>query len=65
VEKAPETERPRETFKLTDQYLALLVLVLTDAGLLDVSHITHDEDELDLDTIPGAYRNARGIDERV
>jgi hypothetical protein len=37
AEKVVDTERPRETLKLTDQYLALLVLVLTDAGLLDVS----------------------------
>lgn len=65
VEKAPETERPREAFKLTDQYLALLLLVLTDAGLLDVSHVAHDEENLDLDTTLGAYRNARRIDERV
>lgn len=31
------TERVHQTLKLTDQYLALLVLVLTHAGLSDVS----------------------------
>lgn len=30
-------ERVHQTLKLTDQYLALLVLVFTHAGLLDVS----------------------------
>ena len=63
AEKAPETERPREAFKLTDQYLALLVLVLTDAGLLDVSLTSHDDENFGLDTTPGAYCNARGIGE--
>lgn len=29
-------ERPPEALKLTDQYIALLVLVFTNAGLLDV-----------------------------
>lgn len=33
--KSPE--RPPETLKLTDQYIALLVLVFTNVGLLDVS----------------------------
>ena len=28
--------RPPETLKLTDQYIALLILVFTNAGLLDV-----------------------------
>jgi hypothetical protein len=37
TERAAEVERPRETLKLTDQYLALLILVLTNAGLLDAS----------------------------
>lgn len=31
------TERPHETLKLTDQYIALLLLILVKAGLLDVS----------------------------
>lgn len=30
-------ERLNQTLKLTDQYLALLLLVLTNAGLCDVS----------------------------
>lgn len=30
-------EKAPETLKLTDQYIALLVLVFTDAGLIDVS----------------------------
>lgn len=30
-------EKAPGTLKLTDQYIALLVLVFTDAGLLDVS----------------------------
>jgi rapamycin-insensitive companion of mTOR len=37
-EKQPEApERAPETLKLTDQYIALLVLLFTNAGLLDVS----------------------------
>ena len=32
--------RPQDTLKLTDQYIALLILVFTNAGLLDVSAIT-------------------------
>jgi hypothetical protein len=38
-EKRPEVdqvERSNQTLKLTDQYLALLVLVFTNAGLCDV-----------------------------
>lgn len=31
------SERGYQTFKLTDQYIALLVLVLTHAGLCEVS----------------------------
>jgi rapamycin-insensitive companion of mTOR len=31
------TEKPQETLKLTDQYIALLVLVFTNAGLIDVN----------------------------
>jgi rapamycin-insensitive companion of mTOR len=34
--EAHASERPHETLKLTDQYIALLVLVFTNAGLLDV-----------------------------
>jgi rapamycin-insensitive companion of mTOR len=36
-EGALASERPHETLKLTDQYIALLVLVFTNVGLLDVS----------------------------
>jgi len=37
-QKQPETpERAPETLKLIDQYIALLVLLFTNAGLLDVS----------------------------
>jgi hypothetical protein len=32
-------ERPHETPKLTDQYIALLLLLLTNAGLMDVGEI--------------------------
>lgn len=36
--KPPEPlPRPQETLKLTDQYIALLMLVFTSAGLMDVS----------------------------
>lgn len=38
--------RPQDTLKLTDQYFALLILICTKAGLIDVSdlptiHINH------------------------
>lgn len=36
--KPPESPpRPQENLKLTDQYIALLILVFSSAGLLDVS----------------------------
>jgi rapamycin-insensitive companion of mTOR len=35
-EVAQAAERPYETLKLTDQYIALLILVFSNAGLLDV-----------------------------
>lgn len=35
--EAEPSERVQQTLKLTDQYIALLVLVFTNAGLLDVS----------------------------
>jgi hypothetical protein len=38
-EKVSEPERTQETLKLTDQYLALLILVFEHAGLLDVSYV--------------------------
>jgi len=38
AQQEPEKpERLNQTLKLTDQYLALLLLVLTNAGLCDVS----------------------------
>ena len=33
-------EKPPQTLKLTDQYLALLVAILTNAGLCEVSNKT-------------------------
>jgi hypothetical protein len=36
-EKESEAERAPKTLKLTDQYIALLLLVFTNAGLLDAS----------------------------
>jgi hypothetical protein len=35
-------ERDPETLKLTDQYIALFVMVFTRAGLLDVSIFNQD-----------------------
>lgn len=37
TKKEQAAERPHETLKLTDQYIALLLLVLIKAGLLNVS----------------------------
>jgi rapamycin-insensitive companion of mTOR len=54
------SERPYETLKLTDQYIALLVLVFTNAGLLDVSIfcVLHGVPQLMI--LSGAHCHARG-----
>ena len=39
MQTADIPHRPQDTLKLTDQYIALLILVFTNAGLLDVSVI--------------------------
>ncbi|KAF7288523.1 hypothetical protein HMN09_01381300 [Mycena chlorophos] len=58
--RAPERhERPHHTLKLTDQYIALLVLVFTNAGILDtIAGIDGHDARVDLRIHPLPQSNA-------
>lgn len=47
-------QRPQDTLKLTDQYIALLILIFTKAGLLDVSVVAVAGKVCNTDTVPQA-----------
>lgn len=64
-QQGSDPEKNTQTLKLTDQYLALLVAILTNAGLLEVSDDSMSCLELHLELINiGPLCNARGIENR-
>jgi hypothetical protein len=62
----PVVDRPQQNVKLTDQYMALLVVILTKAGLCEVCQMTimlvihHNQYEL-----LGSHIHARGDEDGV
>lgn len=52
-------ERPHAALKLTDQYIALMVLVFTNTGLLDVCTLLYTYVSLGSSFAPGANSYAR------